>query len=314
MIYKSVLCALCLWLARGVFGVDADEVKSVSVMEGDSVTLHTDLTHIQTDIQILWTFKLNTPLAEIIKREQMNIYFVSKDVIFRDHLQMNNQTGSLTITNIKTEHTGLYKLMIGSDKISYTSFTVIVHARLAVPVIIRNSSQCSSSSERSSVSKCVLLCSVMNVTHVSLSWYKGNSLLSSISVSDLNIRLSLPLELEYQDNNTYRCVVSNPVSNQTQHLDINELCESCSAHIQNPYLVGITVFLVMLVVATAAVSVMWFLYNRKTRHRVQTRDEEELHYAETTFSARHIEIPVRDCVAVCICILLFETLWFLSKL
>ncbi|XP_056614409.1 uncharacterized protein LOC130429712 isoform X2 [Triplophysa dalaica] len=294
MIYKSVLCALCLWLARGVFGVDADEVKSVSVMEGDSVTLHTDLTHIQTDIHILWTFKLNTPLAEIIKREQMNIYFVSKDVIFRDHLQMNNQTGSLTITNIKTEHTGLYQLQIISDKISYTSFTVIVHARLAVPVIIRNSSNCSSSSERSSVSKCVLLCSVMNVTHVSLSWYKGNSLLSSISVSDLNIRLSLPLELEYQDNNTYRCVVSNPVSNQTQHLDINELCESCSAHIQNPYLVGITVFLVMLVVATAAVSVMWFLYNRKTRHRVQTRDEEELHYAETTFSARHIEIPKAD--------------------
>ncbi|XP_056614406.1 uncharacterized protein LOC130429710 isoform X5 [Triplophysa dalaica] len=283
-------------------------------MEGDSVTLHTNLTHIQTDVQILWTFKLNTRLAEIIKREQMNIFFVSEDVIFRDHLQMNNQTGSLTITNIKTEHTGLYQLQIISDKISYTSFTVIVHARLAVPVIIRDSSQCFSSSERSSVSKCVLLCSVMNVTHVSLSWYKGNSLLSSISVSDLNIRLSLPLELEYQDNNTYRCVVSNPVSNQTQHLDINELCESCSAHIQNPYLVGITVFLVMLVVATAAVSVMWFLYNRKTRHRVQTRDEEEIHYAETTFSARHIEIPVRDCVAVCICILLFETLWFLSKL
>ncbi|XP_056614414.1 natural killer cell receptor 2B4-like [Triplophysa dalaica] len=264
MIYKSVLCALCLWLARGVFGVGADEVKSVSVMEGDSVTLHTDLTHIQTDIQILWTFKLNTRLAEIIKREQMNTLSVSKDVIFRDHLQMNNQTGSLTITDIKTEHTGLYQLQIISDKISFTSFTVIVHARLPVPVIIRNSSQCSSSSERSSVSKCVLLCSVMNVTHVSLSWYKGNSLLSNISVSDLNIRLSLPLEVEYQDTNTYRCVVSNPVSNQTQHLDITHVCQPCSALTMMPHWVGITVFFVLLVMATAAVGVLWFLYYRKT--------------------------------------------------
>ncbi|XP_057181344.1 uncharacterized protein LOC130548522 [Triplophysa rosa] len=249
MICTSVLCALCLWLARGVFGADADEATSVSVMEGDSVTLHTRLTHIQRDIQILWTFQLTTRLAEIIKREQMSIFFVSKDGIFRDHLQMNNQTGSLIITNITTEHSGLYQLQISRDTtISYISFEMIVHARLPVPVIIRNSSQCSSASE-----KCVLLCSVMNVSHVSLSWYKGKSLLSSISVSDLNIRLSLPLEVEYQDTNTYRCVINNHITNHTQHLHITDVCESCSALVQNPHLVGITVFLVMLVVATAAV-------------------------------------------------------------
>ncbi|KAI7791566.1 hypothetical protein IRJ41_025910 [Triplophysa rosa] len=212
------LC-LCFCCLRGVFG---DEVKSVSVMEGHSVTLHTHLTHIHTDDLILWKFG---PQGTVIAKITINKTSINADVhdgMFRDRLQVDDQTGSLTITDITTQHSGLYHMTIsGQQKTSYT-FSVTVYARLPVPVIIRD---CSSSS---SVSKCVVLCSVMNVSHVSVSWYKGKSFLSSISVSDLNIRLSLPLEVEYQDNNTYRCVINNPISNHTQHLHITEICHTCS--------------------------------------------------------------------------------------
>uniref|UniRef100_A0A8C1RCJ2 Ig-like domain-containing protein n=1 Tax=Cyprinus carpio TaxID=7962 RepID=A0A8C1RCJ2_CYPCA len=214
------------------------EVKSVSVLEGDSVSLNSDV-KVQRDDQIRWTFgPQNTRIAEIIKRDQINISFVSNDGRFRDKLQMDNQTGSLTIRNIRSEHTGLYKLTVISGETSLKSFSVTVYAPLPSPVITSNSSNCSSSSsssKRSSVSNCSLLCSAVNVSAVTLSWYKGNSLLSSISVSDLSISLSLPLEVEYQEKNTYSCVINNPISNQTTHLNITELCHTSAG--QRYYLI-----------------------------------------------------------------------------
>ncbi|XP_073717544.1 T-lymphocyte surface antigen Ly-9-like [Misgurnus anguillicaudatus] len=200
-------------------------------MEGDSVTLHTDITEIQTDDHIVWMFgPKGTRIAQIYKK---SIDMFDSNETFGDRLNLDNQTGSLTITNITITHSGLYKLQILRNRgTSYKRFNVTVYAHLPVPVISSNSSYCPPSSKRSSISKCALLCSVMNVTDVSLSWYKGNSLLSSISVSDLNIRLSLPLEVDYQDTNTYNCVVSNPIRHQTQHLNITHLCQMCSGIVQ----------------------------------------------------------------------------------
>ncbi len=45
-----------LFLFVLVFVVETDEVKSVSVLEGDNVTLRTGLTGIQRDDEILWKF------------------------------------------------------------------------------------------------------------------------------------------------------------------------------------------------------------------------------------------------------------------
>ncbi|XP_056614090.1 natural killer cell receptor 2B4-like isoform X2 [Triplophysa dalaica] len=284
MVCVLALVQLCLGHFNGVFG---DEVKSVSVMEGENVTLHTDVTELHTDDVILWMFGVQRPdetIAEI-NREVKKTSSISEKL--KNHVEIDDQTGSLIITNITTQHTGLYQVEIIGNTVQNKHFSVTVYAGLSVPVISRVSSQCSSSS---SSSCCCVLCSVMNVSHdVSVSWYKGKSLLSSISVSDLNIRLSLPLEVEYQDTNTYRCVVNNPITNLTQHLHINQLCHMSSA---SHLIVSVSCAAGSVMIVTALLIYCICRKHRKTQqHETLQTGEEEITYADPTFSKRQRHGP-----------------------
>ncbi|XP_073717866.1 natural killer cell receptor 2B4-like [Misgurnus anguillicaudatus] len=179
---------------------------------------------------------------------------------FGDRLKLDSQTGSLTITNITITHTGLYKLQIFSN--------------------------IGTSDKRFN---CVLLCSVLNVRDVSLSWYKGNSLLSSISVSDLNIiNISLPLEVEYQDTNTYSCVVNNPITKQTQHLNIKDVCQIHSELQRSHFIPLIPVAVVLLAVALGVALCVkyWHCKTYKQTAREAQIKEEEIIYTEPILPQR----------------------------
>ncbi|XP_051765480.1 uncharacterized protein LOC127520858 [Ctenopharyngodon idella] len=108
--------------------------NEVSVKKGDSVTLNSGLTEMKDDDVIQWRFGYNnTLIAEINKR--FNSFTVYDDVLdgrFRDRLKLNNQTGSLTITNITTEHGGVYELQINSVR---KRFLLTVYCELNIGLI-----------------------------------------------------------------------------------------------------------------------------------------------------------------------------------
>ncbi|XDV22912.1 hypothetical protein PO909_027673, partial [Leuciscus waleckii] len=105
---------LCFWRLDGGFG---DEVEFVSVKEGESVSLNSGLTEMKDDDVIQWRFgDEDTLIADIDKlADRITVYDDVLDGRFRDRLNLDNQTGSLTITNTTTEHDGGYELQINSE-------------------------------------------------------------------------------------------------------------------------------------------------------------------------------------------------------
>ncbi len=110
-------CQIC---SSGVFG------DSVSVTEGDSVTLETNLTEIHERDYILWIYGAEKSLIDRMNKKP-NSSSDGPDGRFRDRLKLDHQTGSLTITNITTQHAGCYELHISGAKRTSKTFNVSVY-------------------------------------------------------------------------------------------------------------------------------------------------------------------------------------------
>ncbi len=90
-----------------------DAVKSVT--EGESVSLEIDVNTVKTDDQIKWIF--GHILIALINRQRgkINVFDNVLGGRFRDRLELDHQTGSLTITDTRTTDSGLYEVKITSS-------------------------------------------------------------------------------------------------------------------------------------------------------------------------------------------------------
>ncbi|XP_056614379.1 SLAM family member 9-like [Triplophysa dalaica] len=266
---------LCLWSMFGVF-----VCVSVSVTEGDCVTLFVNLTESQMKNGISWKFGAYESVIADIKSGQITVSDNKPDNRFKDKLQLNKHTGDLRLTNTSVTHTGLYQMSNIKTDQQLATFNLTVYARLPLPVISRVSSLSESSN-------CSVLCSMTNVSHdVSVSWYKGKSLLSSISVSDHITSISLHLECL---NDSYTCVVNNPITNQTQHLN-TDVCHKCSEpNLPFSRTVPLSCAVVISVMIAAALLIVCIY--RKHRQHVHI-SEQEITYAEPKFRKRQTHKPI----------------------
>lgn len=107
---------------------EAAEAKKVSVLEGDSITLHTNLTEIHKVDLMMWMYGAQSAIiAKLNGKSQTCSFYDVDDGRFEDRLQLDNQTGSLSISDVRTKHSGDYQLKIISTETSSKTFSVTVH-------------------------------------------------------------------------------------------------------------------------------------------------------------------------------------------
>ncbi|KAI5620141.1 hypothetical protein C0J50_20307, partial [Silurus asotus] len=197
-----------------------DGMVTLQEVEGTTITLHTGITGIQSDAQILWSYGPEEAEKKILNSQMFKGETVTEiSERFKERLQLDRNSGALTIRNISRNHSGVYLLQVITEDLSSRTFRVSVYAPVSTPVINRNRKRSLLSTE-----SCFLLCSVENGEDVNLSWYRENERISITNNTDLSVPLNLPLQIQHHEKNTYICVSANPVSNKTTSLNISQLC------------------------------------------------------------------------------------------
>ncbi|XP_064880162.1 uncharacterized protein LOC135573886 [Oncorhynchus nerka] len=143
-------------------------------------------------------------IAQVYPGKQSKTNLVKR---FKNHLHWNNVTGFFTLSDLQIDDSGVYTVENTDEGKTTHTFQLTVYCKcvyvLSKPqVTVHDNISCS------------LVCSVENGREVTLSWYKGGEILNQTS-SPEHITLSIPLKVDEQNRDSYRCEAANPVSKET---------------------------------------------------------------------------------------------------
>ncbi|XP_073721391.1 uncharacterized protein [Misgurnus anguillicaudatus] len=104
-------------------------VDTINVTEGESVELQSGISELQDDDQIQWRSETKDAIIAVRNRKSDDEISINcdDDEMLKNRLTLNNQTGSLAITNIENSDSGVYELQIkNQNTTSYKKFNVVV--------------------------------------------------------------------------------------------------------------------------------------------------------------------------------------------
>ncbi|XP_071263152.1 SLAM family member 5-like isoform X1 [Salvelinus alpinus] len=213
-------------------------------------------------------------IAQVYPGKQSNTNLVKR---FKNRLHWNNVTGFFTLSDLQIDDSGVYTVenTDGDGEKTTHIFQLTVYSVLSKPQVTVHDNICS------------VVCSVENGREVTLSWYRGEEILNQTSSPDLNITLSLPLKVDVQTRDSYRCEAANPVSKETAVLQ-NSCIESDPSKVIDggERTRGMLIIAVICVlVASGLVGLAIYLKKRRNGHSHADNPERkqcDIQYAEIT--------------------------------
>lgn len=108
---------------------EAGAPESVRVMEGDVLRLHPGVPELKEDVQILWSYERDNRSTRVAQMYQGKVY-THYDERFSGRVQLDQKTGALTISNIRTSESGPFEAFIViNTQISKRKFNVDVYGK-----------------------------------------------------------------------------------------------------------------------------------------------------------------------------------------
>lgn len=119
-------------------GGDVDDAETVIVMERGVLNLQPGVDDLKGDVQILWSFESGRQNTRVAQMHQGKMY-THYNTQFTGRVQLEQKTGILTISDIRTNQSGLYEaLIITSAHITARRYKVHVYGKLQLhPVSYR---------------------------------------------------------------------------------------------------------------------------------------------------------------------------------
>ncbi|XP_045062297.1 SLAM family member 9-like [Coregonus clupeaformis] len=211
-------------------------------------------------------------IAQVYSGKESNTNLVKK---FKNRLHWNSVTGFFTLSDLQIEDSGVYTVENTNEdegKMTHT-FQLTVYYVLSKPqVTVHDNIPCS------------VVCSVENGREVTLSWYRGGEILNQSSSPDLNITLSLPIKVDEQNRDSYRCEAANPVSNETAAVP-NSCKESDHAKVTDGDERSRYCLIIAVICVLVASGLAIYLKKRRTGHSHADspgRKQDDIQYAEIT--------------------------------
>ncbi|XP_071024631.1 SLAM family member 9-like isoform X1 [Oncorhynchus clarkii lewisi] len=195
---------------------------------------------------------------------------------FKNRLHWNNVTGVFTLSDLQIDDSGVYTVENTDEGKTKHTFQLTVYYVLSKPqVTVHDNISCS------------VVCSVENGREVTLSWYKGGEILNQTSSPDHNITLSIPLKVDEQNRDSYRCEATNPVSKETAVVP-----HSCIESDPSKVTDGdertrdcLIIAVICVLVASGLVGLATYLKKRRNGHShadSPERKQDDVQYAEIT--------------------------------